>query len=53
MKCTKCGQEMKKSGPYADNKDESQPTSKGPDEINYWCINPECSEYQKNVLVVE
>lgn len=53
MNCKKCNQEMKKSGPYADNKAEGEAASRGPNNIYYTCMNTECDEHQKSVSVLE
>jgi hypothetical protein len=53
MYCKKCGQEMKKSGPYAKIKDESQETNKNENDIYYWCMNPDCPKFQKNITKSE
>lgn len=53
LKCEKCGWKLKQSGPYAHNKQEGEPAHKGPDEINFCCINEDCENFNKNLKVIE
>lgn len=52
-KCEKCGSTVKRSGPYAPKKKESEPSDNGPMEINYWCINESCEMKNKNIKFFE
>lgn len=53
MKCQKCNQEMKQSGPYAPRKDEGQPAYRGSLPVYYSCTNKDCSEFYKSVGIKE
>lgn len=52
QKCEKCGSELMQSGPYAHVKPEGEPAHKGLDEINFWCNNEDCKDFNKNIRVV-
>ncbi|OHB23821.1 MAG: hypothetical protein A3J67_03055 [Parcubacteria group bacterium RIFCSPHIGHO2_02_FULL_48_10b] len=47
-KCESCGKPMKKSGPYAPDKKEGEPTHKGPLPVFYTCMNEKCNAFNKN-----
>lgn len=53
QRCEKCGQELKKSGPYANNMLADEKVRKGPIEIYFWCNYENCENYSKNIKVIE
>jgi hypothetical protein len=52
-KCEKCGRELKQSGPYAHVKLEGESAHKELDEINFWCTNEDCENFNKNIKLIE
>lgn len=54
-KCEKCGQEMKKSGPYLHYKGEGEKIYDGPDKnkVYYCCMNEKCENFYKNIEIIE
>lgn len=52
-KCQKCGQELVQSGPFARIKREGESAYKGSVEINFWCNNESCEDFNKNIKVEE
>lgn len=53
IKCRKCGQEMKKSGPYSHCKDEGESAYKGPHTVYYCCMNEKCENFYKTIKIME
>ena len=55
LKCEKCGQEMKKSGPYLHREGEDGSVYDGPDKNKvYWCcMNEKCEDFYKSIETIE
>jgi len=52
-KCPKCGQKMKKSGPYLHTKNEGEKAYEGSYDVYYYCMNKKCENFYKTVKKIE